>query len=57
MLESYKNVPPWRLKKHPGAYAVLERRALEKDLSESSDEDRVVGWFEKGDEIELCVRK
>lgn len=57
VLESYKNVPPWRLKKHPGAYAVLERRALEKDLSESSDEDRVVGWFEKGDEIELCVRK
>lgn len=30
---------------------------LEKDLSESSDEDRVVGWFEKGDGIELCVRK
>ncbi len=57
VLESYKNVPPWRLKKHPGAYAVLERRALEKDLSESSDEDRAVGWFEKGDEIELCVRK
>lgn len=45
------------IEKHPGAYAVLERRALEEDLSESSDEDRVVSWFEKGDEIELCVRK
>ena len=42
---------------YAGAYAVLERRALEKDMSESSDEDRVVSWFEKGDEIELCVRK
>lgn len=57
VLESYENVPPWRLRKCPGAYAVLERRASEKDSSESSDEDRVVDWFKKGDEIELCVRK
>lgn len=57
VLESYENVPPWRLRKCAGAYAVLGRRALEKDMSESSDEDRVVSWFEKGDEIELCVRK
>ena len=57
VLESYENVPPWRLKKCSGAYAVLERRVSEIDLSESSGEDRVVGWFKKGDEVELCVRK
>lgn len=49
VMESYENVPPWQLRKCPGAYAVLERRA--------SGEDRVVGWFKKGDEIELCVTK
>lgn len=57
VLESYANVPPWRLRKCSGAYAVLERRVSEKDSSESPGEDRVVGWFKKGDEVELCVRK
>ena len=57
-MESYENVSPWQLRKCPGAYAVLERKAVAKsDLSGSSGEDRVVGWFKKGDEIELCVRK
>lgn len=57
VLESYENVPPWRLRKCSGAYAVLERSVSEIDSSESSGEDRVVGWFKKGDEVELCVRK
>ena len=57
VMESYENVPPWQLRKCPGAYAVLERRASGEDSSGSSGEDRVVGWFKKGDEIELCVTK
>ena len=57
VLESYANVLPWRLRKCSGTYAVLERRASGKDSSESSGEDRVVVWFKKGDEVELCVRK
>ena len=58
VMESYENVPPWQLRKCPGAYAVLERKAVAKsDSSGSSGEDRVVGWFKKGDEIELCVTK
>lgn len=57
VMESYESVPPWQLRKCPGAYAVLERRASGEDSSGSSGEDRVVGWFKKGDEIELCVTK
>lgn len=51
VVESIEALPPFRLRKCPGAYGVLERRVAG-NVSQAD-----VPWFKKGEEVELCIKK
>lgn len=57
VLESYENVPPWRVRKCRRAYAVLERRSATGDSGSCSSGEGFPAWFKKGDKVELCIKK
>lgn len=57
VLESYENVPPWRVRKYRSACAVLERRRDPQKTNGCFGGNDYPVWFKKGDKVELCIRK